>query len=393
MDTDSTHVEAPAHAAAAVATSAALPALDRCVSIAPAPEQTAEQTVPPHLHHHQQVGKSSAMAPLARHATFASWPAANAAAAAVNARASQSTLISAAQARLSNAVKPTRPIPAGVPNLDEEDYDLSLMYVPEYAAEIYEYLNNLQHVYAINPTYLSRQPEITARMRSILVGWLFQVHQTWPFKQETLYLAVHVLDRFLQRRQVPRTRLQLIGLTSFIIAAKYEEIYIPEITEFVALTHNLFSSQDVLVAESEILVALGFNLGTPSPLHFLRRGYRASPCRPKTYTFAKYMCELSLYSAEMLEFPQSTIAGAALFVSRRITSPTEVAWDDSMQFYLFTPYEAMLRCARTLLELLRVAHTDNVYEAVYNRFRDEANQRVSRIPLNAEKLELVFKDI
>jgi cyclin B len=49
--------------------------------------------------------------------------------------------------------------------------------------------------------------------------------------QETLYLTVAILDRFLQRsaKDIPRKSLQLVGVTAMFIASKYEEMYAPEI--------------------------------------------------------------------------------------------------------------------------------------------------------------------
>ena len=38
---------------------------------------------------------------------------------------------------------------------------------------------------------------------------------------ETLYLAVHLVDRYLEREQTTRSRLQLVGATALFLAAKY----------------------------------------------------------------------------------------------------------------------------------------------------------------------------
>lgn len=40
--------------------------------------------------------------------------------------------------------------------------------------------------------------DITPKMRALLVDWLVQVHLRFQLLQETLYLTVAVLDRFLQ---------------------------------------------------------------------------------------------------------------------------------------------------------------------------------------------------
>jgi hypothetical protein len=49
------------------------------------------------------------------------------------------------------------------------------------------------------------------------------------YRHETLFLTVNILDRFLAVQKVARQRLQLVGVTSLMIAAKYEEIYPPEV--------------------------------------------------------------------------------------------------------------------------------------------------------------------
>ena len=44
-------------------------------------------------------------------------------------------------------------------------------------------------------------------------------------------LKYHTFDRYMQERadKIPRKKLQLVGVTSMFIAAKYEEMYAPEI--------------------------------------------------------------------------------------------------------------------------------------------------------------------
>jgi len=48
-------------------------------------------------------------------------------------------------------------------------------------------------------------------MRTILVDWLIEVHLKFKLRPETLYLTVNLTDRFLERREVSRGKLQLVG--------------------------------------------------------------------------------------------------------------------------------------------------------------------------------------
>lgn len=40
--------------------------------------------------------------------------------------------------------------------------------------------------------------DINERMRALLIDWLIQVHSRFQLLQETLYMTVAILDRFLQ---------------------------------------------------------------------------------------------------------------------------------------------------------------------------------------------------
>jgi hypothetical protein len=66
------------------------------------------------------------------------------------------------------------------------------------------------------------QPHINERMRSILVDFLIEVHLNFKLVPETLYLTINLIDRYLQLKEVPRPKLQLVGVTSLLIASKYE---------------------------------------------------------------------------------------------------------------------------------------------------------------------------
>lgn len=45
--------------------------------------------------------------------------------------------------------------------------------------------------------YMQDQKQVNQRMRSILVDWLVQVHEKFRLLQETLYLTVAFVDRYL----------------------------------------------------------------------------------------------------------------------------------------------------------------------------------------------------
>jgi len=82
-------------------------------------------------------------------------------------------------------------------DIDKDDHDNPQL-VSEYVNEIYAYLRQLETRYPIRSQHLVNQTEINARMRGILIDWLVQVHLRFHLLQETLYLTVAIIDRFLQ---------------------------------------------------------------------------------------------------------------------------------------------------------------------------------------------------
>lgn len=80
------------------------------------------------------------------------------------------------------------------------------------------------------------QGDVNEKMRAILIDWLVEVHLKFKLVPETLYLTVNLIDRYLEKVEVMRDKLQLVGVTAMLIASKYEEIYAPEVQDFVYIT-------------------------------------------------------------------------------------------------------------------------------------------------------------
>ena len=141
----------------------------------------------------------------------------------------------------------------------------------------------------VKADYLADQTEILPKMRGVLIDWLIGVHLQFHLLQETLYTTVAILDRYLQYdvKKISRSKLQLVGVASMLIAAKYEEIYAPEVKDFVYITDRAYTERDILKMEIRVLAVLNFNLGRPLPLHFLRRASKAGGVEAATHTLAK----------------------------------------------------------------------------------------------------------
>ena len=118
--------------------------------------------------------------------------------------------------------------------------------------------------------YMSSQTDINDKMRAILIDWLVEVHLKFKLMPETLYLTVNLIDRFLAIKPVTRKNLQLVGVTAMLIASKYEEIWAPEVRDFVYISDKAYTREQILGMEKLMLNTLGFKVREDTPPRTLR---------------------------------------------------------------------------------------------------------------------------
>nr|NP_001028696.2 cyclin B [Strongylocentrotus purpuratus] len=218
-----------------------------------------------------------------------------------------------------------------VEDIDKDDGDNPQL-CSEYAKEIYLYMRTLENQMKVPAGYLDREGQVTGRMRHILVDWLVQVHLRFHLLQETLFLTVQLIDRFLVDHAVSKGKLQLVGVTAMFIASKYEEMYPPEINDFVYITDQAYTKTQIRQMEVFMLKGLKYCLGKPLCLHFLRRNSKAAGVDPQKHTLAKYLMEITLPEYSMVQYDPSEIAAAAIYLSMALLG-SEDNWGAKMTHY------------------------------------------------------------
>ena len=177
-----------------------------------------------------------------------------------------------------------------------------------------------------NPDYMHKQTEISWHMRQQLVDWLLQVHFRYHMLPETLWIAINIVDRFLSKRVVSRVKLQLVGVTSMFIAAKYEEIIAPSVDEFVDMSEGGYTKDDILKGERIILQVLDFKVsGYCTPYSWVRKISKADDYEIQTRTLSKYLMEVTLHDYRFLRAPPSLIAAVGMFTAQKMLGGTWVS--------------------------------------------------------------------
>ena len=177
----------------------------------------------------------------------------------------------------------------------------------EYFDDICQELFSNEDKYLVDPKYMSNQSDINHRMRAILIDWLIDVHLKYKLVPQTMYIAVNLIDRYLEKNETNRAKLQLVGVTAMFIACKYEEIYPPDLKDFVYITDGAYVKQDVLDMEYKMLKSLEFNITFPTQWSIFEIYKKKLDLDDKT--------ELCLIDYKILKFKMSYIAASAILIA------------------------------------------------------------------------------
>jgi cyclin B len=257
------------------------------------------------------------------------------------------------------------------PDIDFQDRENSLC-VTQYVCEIYSYYKAVENLFCTQ-TYMDWQPAINEKMRAILIDWLVEVHLKFDLMPETLFLTVQVIDRYLAIDRVTRKNLQLVGVTAMLIASKYEDIWAPEVRDFVTICDSAYTRSEILAMEKTILKKLEFKLTSPTSYHFLSRFFKACavvderPTEKRFEMLCMYGVEISFTEYDMMGYAFSKISAASVLLARQIlrTGP----WALTLEKHTGYNETDLQELANKILSLMKKAASANTtLKAVHKKY-------------------------
>ncbi|XP_013985231.2 cyclin-A1 isoform X2 [Salmo salar] len=251
------------------------------------------------------------------------------------------------------------------------------MCLAEYSEDIHKHLRKSEIKCHPKSGYMRKQPDITNCMRVILVDWLVEVGQEYKLCGETIYLAVNYMDRFLSCMSVLRGKLQLVGTAALLLAAKYEEIYPPEVDDFVYITDDTYTKKQLLRMEHFLLKVLAFDMTVPTTHQFLRHFLTVQAVCFKTESLALYVAELSMLEVDpFLHYFPSVVAAAAFCLANYTLNRS--LWPDTL--YTFTGYTLaeIAPCLKDLHKLYLSAYS-RPQQAIREKYKGSKFGNVSML--------------
>lgn len=292
---------------------------------------------------------------------------------------------------------------------------------------------------AADSQYMAQQEDISPRMREVLVDWIHAVVMKFKLRRETLFLCISIIDRFLARRSLARTQLQLVGLAAMLIASKYEELYTPDVNDFVLIAESAYSREEILTMELLILDVLEFRFTIPASIRFMDRMLRVAhtviwgPSFPSLESHAReqgvnqffdaeihpgsilsstavgskakvsrsyalcndisnYICELVLQEYSCLQFPAWLIGCASVVIALKVTGKS--CWNNFMEEYSGIPGDRVRVCISAIEDVIKKpTRYQTVRQKYATQLRNEASKVIGSFFNNPENGNDLFQDI
>lgn len=260
-----------------------------------------------------------------------------------------------------------------------EQLEEDLFELPDYRQSIFEHLKSVEPQYAPKKNFMEQQSDINTAMRTILIDWLIEVSDEYKLNDDTLFLSVQYVDRFLSTVNVTRSKLQLLGTTCAYIAAKYEEMYPPALEEFSFITDNTYETKHILRMEQIVMKMLNFSLSGPTSYTFLQ--HYLTHLKPLNQTdeykslslLAKYLCTSTLLQDHPFSiYRPSLIAASCLLYAFRLLNPklsNDQHWsDEHVQLTTYTQSD-MKDCLQALADIhLKTYEQDKISSSLLRRY-------------------------
>lgn len=257
----------------------------------------------------------------------------------------------------------------------------------EFQISIYRYTKNKEEKWLVDADQLTEGDKTMIKHRACLTDWIIHLGHYFKVSQETLYHTISLIDRTLLQRSVKTKMWQLLGITSFFLAAKLEEYHPPEIKDLIKLTDNAYIENEVIEMEMILLELHDFQIYGAEPMIFVNRFLQAAEKLTDNDFKEIVICLLDGYimSHEYSSVKSSRSAAAAVLGAFYLTQASsdnnnndnevEKKWNTTMEYY--TEYKENELASLTILmfkTLIRALKTtkQDLYYSIKSKYSSKS---------------------
>lgn len=245
---------------------------------------------------------------------------------------------------------------------DNTDIQAEVLPMRFISLETLDYYRSIESSMSTRPLYMEFQPHLSTYTRASLVRHLSELQQRFHLAPETLGLAVGLLDRFLARKTVTKSKpvgvigtidrnFLLVAVTCLFIASKlldFRQEFRPHM-RLVEYIRGLHPESGFEMTERAILIALDFRINIPTSHIFLRIFLDLAVCESDECVArdAYFVLNCTLGRYHLLEYLPSEIACGSIIIARLVNGLSE--WSDDLAAYTKYNKDEILPVSRSIL--------------------------------------------
>ena len=228
---------------------------------------------------------------------------------------------------------------------------------------------------------------INERHRGVVIEWLSYINHYFNQSNETLFMCINIMDRYISKKRISLDIYQLVGISSYLIASKYEDTETPSIEELIYISKNKYSHNDIISMEKEILVALNFDIFSVSTYHFYSYFYFISSINnKKLFHLGHLILEICLLNIELMTYSKSLLAIGVLLVAKKCLQIKSTS-NNIRLFYNYNEKEIKEIQKKIVLFLTTIVYNNDT-NLIMEKFERNKYMSVSHIFKNDKKLSI-----
>ncbi|KAL9248108.1 hypothetical protein vseg_021467 [Gypsophila vaccaria] len=198
---------------------------------------------------------------------------------------------------------------------------------------------------------------VIVEQRLVMVNWIIQLSRKKDLHNETMFLGVRLLDRFLSKGCFTSKRnLQILGIACLTLAIRIEENqpYNSVRQKSFYVGSNIYSRTEIVAMEWVVQEVLKFHCISTTIYNFLWFYLKAAGANKQMQRKAEYLASLTLLDHMQLRFWPSSVA-AALVILVSLSAERDDSCQRVMEVHVRTKINDLPECIKSLEWLVQHA--------------------------------------
>lgn len=232
--------------------------------------------------------------------------------------------------------------------------------------------NEQMHLYPENFLEKGVWCEINDKYRRYSIDWLAELHYKLKCGENTLYLAVSIIDKMLIKwKNFEKDKLQILIIAAFNSALKHCHEEGPSVGQILQVINSKQLGPQVEIMEFKIENSIKIDPNQPSILRFMEKIANFAGFKEEKLMIAKMLCDFMLIDSKLLKVKPSHLAAVAIYATNVLMNKQR-PWNAGLLKYsgglCTTDLESL---ADQLFESIKVQQQSHYTNSLFQKYGQE----------------------